>query len=56
MLEESFRTLPLLREGSFMVGDRPGDVQAGEAADVQGLLFERGNLDEFLLQALRKEG
>ena len=54
MLEEAFRTLPLRREGSFMVGDRPGDVQAGEAAGVQGLLFEGGDLDEFLTANLRR--
>lgn len=51
MLEEAFAALPLVREGSFMVGDREGDVQAGEAAGIRGLLFEGGDLAKFLLQS-----
>jgi D-glycero-D-manno-heptose 1,7-bisphosphate phosphatase len=51
MLEEAFAALPLVREGSFMVGDRLGDVQAGEAAGVRGLLFEGGNLAHFLTES-----
>jgi len=48
MLEEAFAALPLVREGSFMVGDRASDVTAGEAARVRGLLFEGGDLAGFL--------
>lgn len=48
MLEEAFAALPLVREGSFMVGDRAGDVAAGEAAGVRGLRFEGGDLEAFL--------
>lgn len=48
MLEEAFSALPLVRERSFMVGDRLGDVQAGEAAGIRGLLFQGGNLARFL--------
>ncbi len=48
MLEEAFASLPLVRPGSFIVGDRPGDVAAGDAAAVRGLLFEGGDLELFL--------
>jgi D-glycero-D-manno-heptose 1,7-bisphosphate phosphatase len=51
MLEEAFAALPLVREGSFMIGDRPGDVQAGEAAGIRGLLFEGGDLTQFLTRS-----
>lgn len=33
---------------SFLVGDRPSDVQAAQAAAVEGLLFTGGNLYDFL--------
>lgn len=48
MMEEAFAALPLVRTGSFMVGDRPGDVAAGEAAGIPGLLFEGGDLARYL--------
>ena len=51
MLEEAFAALPLIREGAFMVGDRPGDAKAGEAAGVRGLLFPGGDLEAFLVGA-----
>lgn len=49
LLEQAFATLPLTREGSFMVGDRDSDAAAGTAAGIRGLVFPGGNLDEFLL-------
>lgn len=48
MLEEAFASLPLIREDSFIVGDRLSDVQAGQAAGIEGLLFEGGDLLDFL--------
>lgn len=52
MLEEAFAVLPLAREGSFMVGDREGDAQAGRAAGVRGLVFPGGDLDAFLVERI----
>jgi D-glycero-D-manno-heptose 1,7-bisphosphate phosphatase len=37
---------------SFMVGDRPSDMEAARRADVRGLLFEGGDLDLFLRERL----
>lgn len=39
---------------SFMVGDKPSDVAAAEAAGLTGYLFEGTNLEEFLLPILQQ--
>lgn len=39
---------PVVRERAAMVGDRPSDVAAAEAAGITGLLFEGGDLSVFL--------
>jgi D-glycero-D-manno-heptose 1,7-bisphosphate phosphatase len=39
---------PIVRELSFVVGDKESDVQTGEAAGIRGLLYAGGNLDQFL--------
>ncbi len=33
---------------SFLVGDKPGDIEAAKAAGIDGYLFAGGNLDEFV--------
>jgi len=37
---------------SFLIGDRPWDLEAARRADVPGFLFEGGNLDEFVKDLL----
>ena len=44
------------RRRTIMVGDRPGDVEAGKAAGVEGLLFEGGDLAAFLAPVLKRLG
>jgi len=39
---------------SFMVGDKPSDVAAAEAAGLKGYLFEGTNLEDFLLPILQQ--
>jgi D-glycero-D-manno-heptose 1,7-bisphosphate phosphatase len=39
---------PVRREGSFVIGDRPSDIEAGRAAGLPGFLFEGGDLDAFV--------
>jgi D-glycero-D-manno-heptose 1,7-bisphosphate phosphatase len=39
---------PVEREGSFLVGDKPSDVEAAEAAGMPGYLFKGGDLVNFL--------
>jgi D-glycero-D-manno-heptose 1,7-bisphosphate phosphatase len=42
------------RSRTVMVGDRPGDVAAGVAAGVDGLLFEGGDLTAFLAPVIAR--
>ena len=39
---------PVRREGSFVIGDRPTDIEAAEAAGLPGFLFAGGDLDAFV--------
>jgi D-glycero-D-manno-heptose 1,7-bisphosphate phosphatase len=45
---------PVRREGSFVVGDRPTDIEAAEAAGLPGFLFEGGDLDAFMADILMR--
>ncbi|MDP3255179.1 HAD family hydrolase [Bosea sp. (in: a-proteobacteria)] len=48
MLLKAMRDFPTERARSFLVGDRPTDIQAAAAAGVRGFLFEGGDLDAFI--------
>jgi len=48
MLRDLMRCFPVRTEGSFMVGDRPGDVAAAAAVGLPGHLFPGGDLLAFL--------
>src|SRR5258707_7539607 len=39
---------PVRREGSFVIGDRPTDIEAAEAAGLPGFLFAGGDLGAFV--------
>ena len=43
---------PVRREGSFVIGDRPSDIEAAEAAGLPGFLFAGGDLDAFVAKAI----
>jgi D-glycero-D-manno-heptose 1,7-bisphosphate phosphatase len=45
---------PVRREGSFVIGDRPTDIEAAEAAGLPGFLFEGGDLDAFVADVLMR--
>jgi D-glycero-D-manno-heptose 1,7-bisphosphate phosphatase len=47
---------PVRREGSFVIGDRPTDLEAAEAAGLPGFLFESGDLDAFVANILARTG
>lgn len=53
MLLQALRDLPARKEGSFLIGDKPSDLQAAQAAGVPGHLFTQGqNLDEQVARIL----
>jgi D-glycero-D-manno-heptose 1,7-bisphosphate phosphatase len=58
MILDLMQHWPVRREGSFVIGDRPSDIEAAEAAGLPGFLFAGGDLDEFvtevMLQASRR--
>jgi D-glycero-D-manno-heptose 1,7-bisphosphate phosphatase len=40
MLEQAAREWPIQRKGSFLIGDRDGDMQAAKAFDIRGIRFD----------------
>jgi len=53
MLQKALSSWPIDTGATFMVGDKTSDVDAARAADIEGLLFEGGDLERFLKQAER---
>ncbi len=52
MLLQAMADFKVDREKSFLIGDKPTDTEAAEAAGVSGYLFEGGNLNTFAEWAL----
>lgn len=52
MLLRAMADFPVLREQSFLIGDKPTDIEAARAASVQGFLFGGGNIQDFAEWAL----
>ena len=55
MLLRAGREWPIDWGRSFLIGDRPTDMEVAQAAGVRGYLFERADLAEFLAACLAKE-
>jgi D-glycero-D-manno-heptose 1,7-bisphosphate phosphatase len=43
---------PVRHEGSFVIGDRPTDIEAAEAVGLPGFLFAGGDLDAFVADVI----
>jgi D-glycero-D-manno-heptose 1,7-bisphosphate phosphatase len=43
---------PVRREDSFVIGDRPTDIEAAEAVGLPGFLFAGGDLDAFVANVI----
>jgi D-glycero-D-manno-heptose 1,7-bisphosphate phosphatase len=47
MLVQAMTDFPVIRERSFLIGDKEADLEAAKAAGVAGFLFTGGNLTAF---------
>lgn len=54
MINDLLEVWPVDREGSFLIGDQPSDLEAGSKAGVRSHLFGGGNLDAFVAKLLFK--
>ena len=53
MLLDLMSHWPTERQGSFIIGDKDSDLQAGRRAGVAGYLFKGGNLDSYVREILK---
>lgn len=53
MLRDLMKAWPVQVQGSFVIGDKPSDVEAARAAGLPGFLFAGGDLAAFVATVLR---
>ena len=47
MLIRAMTDFPVIKERSFLIGDKQADLEAAKAAGVRGFMFSGGNLSQF---------
>ncbi len=52
MIHDLMKHWPVRHEGSFVIGDRPSDIEAGQAAGLPAFLFTGGDLDAFIAEVI----
>lgn len=52
MIHDLMAHWPVRIDGSFVIGDRPTDLEAARAAGLPGFLFEGGDLDVFIANVI----
>ncbi len=52
MILDLMRHWPVLRQGSFAIGDRDSDIKAATDSGIPGFLFPGGDLDAFVARVL----
>lgn len=55
MILDLMQHWPVRRDGSFVIGDRDTDIEAGLAAGLPGFLFAGGDLDAFVANCLARQ-
>ncbi|MBI5261245.1 MAG: HAD-IIIA family hydrolase [Bradyrhizobium sp.] len=53
MITDLLERFPVAAANSILIGDQPTDLEAARAAGIQGLLFQTGNLEIFVREALK---
>ncbi|MBN8962079.1 MAG: HAD family hydrolase [Rhizobiales bacterium] len=53
MLRDLMAAWPVRTQGSFVIGDKPGDIEAAKAVGLPGFLFAGGDIAAFVDQVLR---
>jgi D-glycero-D-manno-heptose 1,7-bisphosphate phosphatase len=53
MITDLAQRYPIDMSRSMVIGDKPSDVEAAQAAGLPGHLFEGGNLEAFVKQHLK---
>jgi D-glycero-D-manno-heptose 1,7-bisphosphate phosphatase len=56
MLFQAMTDFPVIKERSFLIGDKHADLEAAKAAGIRGFLFTGGNLASFAEWALADMG
>jgi D-glycero-D-manno-heptose 1,7-bisphosphate phosphatase len=52
MIHDLMQHWPVRPEGSFVIGDRPTDIEAAHSAGLPGFLFGGGDLDAFVADVM----
>ena len=52
LIKRALEEWPIDTEQSFLIGDKPSDVAAAQAAGIKGYLFPGGNLYDFVTNAI----
>ena len=55
MILKAMQEHEVLKEQSFLIGDKESDLQAAQAAGIRGYLYQQGSLLEFVKNVLAKE-
>ena len=56
MLIRAMTDFPVIKEQSFLIGDKQADLEAARAAGIRGFMFDGGNLAQFAEWALADMG